>query len=98
MQVALWLAADQRVGVPAPHRRQLLLRAGRLDNPEPTALSALVVHGLHDSPKVMANLAEVVANHSVKPLVSRLRGHFETDRSVLKRRVQWEESLADAEG
>jgi pimeloyl-ACP methyl ester carboxylesterase len=45
----------------------------------------------------MANLAEVVANHSVNALVSRLRGHFETDRSVLKRTVQWEEWLADAE-
>jgi alpha-beta hydrolase superfamily lysophospholipase len=85
------------VGVPAPHRRQLLLRAGRLDNPEPAALSALVVHGLHDSPKAMANLAEVVANHSVNALVSRMRGHFETDRSVLKRTVQWQEWLADTE-
>jgi hypothetical protein len=66
MQVALWLAADQRVGVPELHRRQLLLRAGRLDNPEPTALSALVVHGLHDSPKAMTNLAEVVTNQSVR--------------------------------
>jgi pimeloyl-ACP methyl ester carboxylesterase len=26
-----------------------------------------------------------------------MRGHFETDRSVLKRTVQWEEWLADAE-
>ena len=85
------------MGVPAPHRRQLLLRAGRFDNPEPTALSALVVHGLHDSPKAMANLAEVVANHSVNALVSRMRGHFETDRSVLKRTVQWQEWLADTE-
>src|ERR1700677_960335 len=97
MQVALWLAADQRVGVPELHRRQLLLRAGRLDNPEPTAFSALVIHGLHDSPKAMTNLAEVVANPSVNTFVSRMRGHFETDRSVLSRTVRWEEWLADAE-
>jgi pimeloyl-ACP methyl ester carboxylesterase len=68
-----------------------------LDNPGPTALSALVVHGLHDSPKTMTNLAEVVADCSVNTLVSRMRGHFETDRSVLKRTVQWEDWLADAE-
>ena len=43
------------------------------------------------------DLAEVVANHSVNTLVSRMRGHFETDRSVLKRTVRWEEWLADAE-
>jgi pimeloyl-ACP methyl ester carboxylesterase len=78
------------------HRRQLLLRAGSLDNPEPTALSALVFHGLHDSPKAMTDLAEVVANHSVNTFVSRMRGHFETDRSVLKRTVRWQEWLADA--
>jgi esterase/lipase len=96
-QLALWLAADQKVGVPELHRRRLLLRAGSLDNPEPTALSALVVHGLHDSPKAMTDLAEVVANHSVNTLVSRMRGHFEADRSVLKRTVRWEEWLADAE-
>jgi pimeloyl-ACP methyl ester carboxylesterase len=57
----------------------------------------LVIHGLHDSPKAMTNLAEVVANHSVNTFVSRMRGHFETDRSVLKRTVRWEEWLADAE-
>jgi pimeloyl-ACP methyl ester carboxylesterase len=68
-----------------------------LDNPEPTALSALVIHGLHDSPQAMTDLAEVVANHSVSTFVSRMRGHFETDRSVLKRTVRWEEWLADAE-
>jgi pimeloyl-ACP methyl ester carboxylesterase len=79
------------------HRRQLLLRAGSLDNPEPTALSALVIHGLHDSPKTMMDLAEVVANRSVNTFVSRMRGHFETDRSVLKRTVRWQEWLADAE-
>jgi alpha-beta hydrolase superfamily lysophospholipase len=85
------------VGVPELHRRQLLLRAESLDKPEPTALSALVIHGLHDSPKAMTNLAEVVANHSVNTLVSRMRGHFETDRSVLKRTVRWQEWSADAE-
>jgi hypothetical protein len=78
-RVAVWLAADQKVGVPELHRRRLLLRAGSLDNPEPTPLSALVVHGLHDSPKAMKDLAELVANHSVNTLVSRMRGHFETD-------------------
>jgi carboxylesterase len=78
------------------HRRQLLLRAGSLDSPELTPLSALVIHGLHDSPKAM-KLAEVVANHSVNTLVSGMRGHFETDRSVLKRTVRWEQWLADAE-
>jgi Serine aminopeptidase, S33 len=97
MQVALWLAADQRAGVPEPHRRQLLMRGGSADNPQPTALSALVVHGLHDSPKAMTDLAEVVASHSVNTLVSRMRGHFEPDRSVLKRTVRWEQWLADAE-
>jgi pimeloyl-ACP methyl ester carboxylesterase len=96
-QVALWLAADQKVGVPELHQRRLLLRAGSLTNPEPTALSALVSHGLHDSPKAMTHLAEVVAGHLVNTLVSRMRGHFETDRSVLKRTVQWGEWLADAE-
>jgi pimeloyl-ACP methyl ester carboxylesterase len=95
--VALWLAADQEVGVPELHRRRLLLRAGSLDNPEPTSFSALVVHGLHDSPKAMTDLAKVVANHSVNTFVSRMRGHFETDRSVLKRTVRWEQWLADAE-
>jgi hypothetical protein len=95
-QVARWLAADQKVGVPELHRRQLLLRAGSLASPEPTALSALVIHGLHDSPKAMTDLAEVVANHSVNT-VSRMRGHFETDQSVLKRTVRWEQWLADAE-
>jgi Exonuclease len=85
------------VGVPEPHRRRLFLRAGSLDNPEPTALSGLVIHRLHDSPKAMTGLAGVVANHSVNTFVSRMRGHFETDRSVLKRTVQWEEWLADAE-
>ena len=45
----------------------------------------------------MTDLAEVVANHSVNTFVSRMRGHFETDRSVLKRTVRWEEWLADAE-
>jgi pimeloyl-ACP methyl ester carboxylesterase len=79
------------------HRRRLLLRSGSLDNPEPTVLSALVIHGLHDSPQAMTNLAEVVANHSVNTFVSRMRGHFETDRSVLKRTVRWEQWLADAE-
>jgi pimeloyl-ACP methyl ester carboxylesterase len=93
----VWLAADQEVGVPEPHRRRLLLRAGSLDNPEPTALSALVIHGLHDSARAMVDLAEVVAGHSVNTLVSRMRGHFETDRSVLKRTVRWEEWLTDAE-
>jgi pimeloyl-ACP methyl ester carboxylesterase len=68
-----------------------------LNNLEPTALSALVIHGLHDSPKSMMDFAEVVANHSVNTFVSRMRGHFETDRSVLKRTVRWEEWLADAE-
>ena len=96
-QIALWLAADQKAAVPELHRRQLLLWAGSLHSPEPTALSALVIHGLHDLPKAMANLAEVVADRSVNTLVSRMRGHFETDRSVLKRTVQWEEWLADAE-
>jgi pimeloyl-ACP methyl ester carboxylesterase len=73
------------------------LRSGSLGNPELTALSALVIHGLHDSPKAMTDLAEVVANHSVNTFVSRMRGHFETDRSVLKRTVRWEDWLADAE-
>jgi pimeloyl-ACP methyl ester carboxylesterase len=95
-QVALWLAADQKLGVPEQHRRKLLLRAGSLDNPLPTDLSALVIHGLHDSPKAMTDPAEVVANHSVNTFVSRMRGHFETDRSVLKRTVRWEDWLADA--
>jgi pimeloyl-ACP methyl ester carboxylesterase len=45
----------------------------------------------------MMDLAEVAANHSVNTLVSRMRGHFEADRSVLKRTVLWEEWLADAE-
>jgi pimeloyl-ACP methyl ester carboxylesterase len=45
----------------------------------------------------MTDLAEVVANRSVNTLVPRMRGHFETDRSVLKRTVRWEEWLADAE-
>jgi pimeloyl-ACP methyl ester carboxylesterase len=85
------------VGVPEAHRRQLLLRAGSLDSPEPTTLSGLVIHGLHDSPKAMTDLAEVVANHSANTLMSRMRGHFERDRSVLKRLVRWEEWLADAE-
>jgi pimeloyl-ACP methyl ester carboxylesterase len=85
------------MGVPEPHRRQLLLRAGSLHSPEPTALSALVIHGLHDSPKAMTDLAEVVAHRSVNTFVSRMRGHFETDRSVLKRTVRWQEWLADAE-
>ena len=44
----------------------------------------------------MTNLAEVVANHSLNTFVSRMRGHFETNRSVLKRIVRWEEWLADA--
>jgi pimeloyl-ACP methyl ester carboxylesterase len=57
----------------------------------------LVIHGLHDSPKAMTNLAEVVANHTVNTFVSRMHGHFETDRSVLKRAVRWEEWLADAD-
>ena len=96
-QVARWLAADQKVGVPELHRRQLLLRAGSLASPEPTALSALVIHGLHDSPKAMTDLAEGVANHSVNTFVSRMRGHFETDQFVLKRTVPWEQWLADAE-
>jgi pimeloyl-ACP methyl ester carboxylesterase len=96
-EVALWLAADQEVGVPELHRRRLLLRSGSLDDPEPTALSALVIHGLRDSPKAMTDLAEVVADHSVNTFVSRIRGHFETDRSLLKRTVRWEEWLADAE-
>jgi pimeloyl-ACP methyl ester carboxylesterase len=42
-------------------------------------------------------LAEVIANHSINTFVSRMRGHFETDRSVLKRTVRWEEWLADAD-
>jgi pimeloyl-ACP methyl ester carboxylesterase len=96
-QLALWLAADQNMGVLEPHRRQLLLRAGSLDSPEQTPLSALVIHGLHDSPKAMKDLAEVVANHSVNTLMSRMRGHFESDRSVLKRTVRWKQWLADAE-
>jgi pimeloyl-ACP methyl ester carboxylesterase len=95
-QVALWLAADQKLGVPEQHRRKLLLRAGSLGNPLPTDLSALVIHGLHDSPRAMTDLAEVVANHSVNTFASRMRGHFETDRSVLKRTVRWEDWLADA--
>ena len=45
----------------------------------------------------MMDLAEVVANRSVNTFVSRMRGHFETDRSVLKRTVRWQEWLADAE-
>jgi pimeloyl-ACP methyl ester carboxylesterase len=45
----------------------------------------------------MTSLAEVAANHSVNTLVSRMRGHFETDRSVFKRTVRWHEWLADAE-
>jgi pimeloyl-ACP methyl ester carboxylesterase len=45
----------------------------------------------------MTDLAEVVANHSANTLMSRLRGHFERDRSVLKRLVRWEQWLADAE-
>ena len=45
----------------------------------------------------MTDMAEVVANRSVNTLVSRMRGHFETDRSVLKRSVRWEQWLADAE-
>jgi pimeloyl-ACP methyl ester carboxylesterase len=45
----------------------------------------------------MMSLAEVAANHSVNTLVSRMRGHFETDRSVFKRTVRWHEWLADAE-
>jgi pimeloyl-ACP methyl ester carboxylesterase len=96
-QVALWLAADQKVGVPELHRRRLLLRSGSLDNPEPTAFSVLMIHGLHDSPKAMTHLVEVVAKLSANTLVSRMRGHFETDRSVLKRTVRWEAWLADAE-
>jgi len=96
-QIELWLAADQKMGVSEPHRRRLMLRAGSLDDPEPTALSALVIHGLHDSPKTMTGLAQVVANDSVNTFVSRMRGHFETDRSVLKRTVRWEQWLADAE-
>jgi pimeloyl-ACP methyl ester carboxylesterase len=39
----------------------------------------------------------VIASQSVNTLVSRMRGHFETDRSVLKRTVRWEQWLADAE-
>lgn len=45
----------------------------------------------------MTDLAQVLANHSGNTLVSRMRGHFEADRSVLKRTVRWEEWLADAE-
>jgi alpha-beta hydrolase superfamily lysophospholipase len=68
-----------------------------LDNPEPTTLSASVVHGLRDSSKAITDLADVLANHSINTLISRMRGHFETDRSILERKVRWEEWLADAE-
>jgi alpha-beta hydrolase superfamily lysophospholipase len=66
-------------------------------NLEPTAFSALVIHGLHDSSKAMTDLAQVVADHSGNTLLSRMRGHFEADQSVLKRTVRWQAWLADAE-
>jgi esterase/lipase len=96
-QLGRWLAADEKLGVPELHRRRLLLNAGRLDDPKRTALSALVIHGLHDSPKAMTELAATVASHSINTLVSRMRGHFEPDSAVLKRTVHWEEWLSDAE-
>jgi hypothetical protein len=37
----------------------------------------------------------MVVNHSVNTFVSRMRGHLETDRSVFKRAVRWEEWLAE---
>src|SRR5271168_337006 len=37
-----------------------------------------------------ADLAEVIADHSINTIVSRMRGHFEADRSVLERTVHWE--------
>jgi pimeloyl-ACP methyl ester carboxylesterase len=95
-RIDLWLAADEALGVPEPHRRRLLARGGSSENPLPTALSALMIHGLYDSPQVMADLAEVIADHSINTIVSRMRGHFEADRSVLERTVHWEEWLSDA--
>ncbi|MBV8895042.1 MAG: alpha/beta fold hydrolase [Acidobacteriaceae bacterium] len=91
-----WLAADEALGVPQPHRRRLLVRGGGSETPLPTALSALMIHGLYDSPQAMADLAQVIADHSINTLVSRMRGHFEADRSVLERTVHWEEWLSDA--
>ena len=44
-----------------------------------------MIHGLHDSPKAMTNLAEVVANHSVNTLVSRMRG------GIVKLSERWAE-------
>jgi alpha-beta hydrolase superfamily lysophospholipase len=95
-RIELWLAADEALGVPEAHRRRLLVRGGSSETPLPTALSALMIHGLYDSPQAMADLAEVVASHSINTLVSRMRGHFEADRSVLERTVHWEDWLSDA--
>jgi alpha-beta hydrolase superfamily lysophospholipase len=55
-----------------------------------------MIHGLYDSPQAMADLAQVIADHSINTIVSRMRGHFEADRSVLERTVHWEEWLSDA--
>jgi pimeloyl-ACP methyl ester carboxylesterase len=95
-QIELWLAADEALGVPEPHRRRVLVGGGSSETPLPTALSTLMIHGLYDSPQAMADLAEVIADNSINTLISRMRGHFETDRSVLERTVHWEEWLSDA--
>jgi esterase/lipase len=57
-----------------------------------------MIHGLYDSPQAMADLAEVIADRSINTSVSRMRGHFEADRSVLERTVHWEDWLSDAGG
>jgi hypothetical protein len=74
-RIELWLAADEALGVPEPHRRRLLVQGGSFETPLPTALSALMIHGLYDSPQAMADLAQVIADHSINTLVSRMRGH-----------------------
>jgi esterase/lipase len=94
-EINKFLQKDVAAGVPVDHRSEVSLITDHNNQPLKTPYSVLLIHGLYNSPKEVSELASYFYAQGMNVINARLPGHFEKDESVLKRKIHFEDWLAD---
>jgi pimeloyl-ACP methyl ester carboxylesterase len=95
-RVDRWLNSEAHAGT-KPEYQKRVLWSDKTGFGRKTPYSVLIIHGLYNSPKHMMALTPVFQERHMNIAMTRLKGHWESDRSALTETVSWQDWMSQAE-
>ncbi len=92
--VERWSSNEDNLGVPKEHQRRFFW--GSVPG-KATPLVATMIHGLYNSPEALESIADIFVEKLMNTMMTRLSGHREANKNVLKKEIQWQKWQEEAE-